>query len=79
MVKDHMIRSRVFCSWNIRRRRNLNDWEIEEMGVVVGGSESAIALGTWTSRIRWFGFWTKRMASLLLCPPNPFSFPGDCV
>lgn len=24
-VKDHMIRSRAFCSWNIQLRRNLND------------------------------------------------------
>lgn len=31
-VKDHLIRSRVFWSWNIRPRRNLNDWEVEEMG-----------------------------------------------
>lgn len=27
-----MIRSRVFCSWDLKPRRNLNDWEIEEMG-----------------------------------------------
>lgn len=26
-----MIETRVWCSWNIRPRRNLNDWEIEEM------------------------------------------------
>lgn len=27
-----MVRSRVWCSWNIQPRRNLNDWAIEEMG-----------------------------------------------
>lgn len=31
-VKDHMIRSIVLCSWNLSPRRNLNDWEVEEMG-----------------------------------------------
>lgn len=30
-IKSHMIRSRVLCSWNVRLRRNLNDWEIEDM------------------------------------------------
>lgn len=25
LVKDHIIRSRVFCSWNIQPRRCLND------------------------------------------------------
>lgn len=31
-VKDHMIRLRVFCSWNLQLRRNLNDLEVEDMG-----------------------------------------------
>lgn len=31
-VKNHMIRSRAFCTWNVRLRRNLNDWEIDDMG-----------------------------------------------
>lgn len=31
-VEDHMIRSRVFCSWNLLLRRKLNDWEIKDMG-----------------------------------------------
>lgn len=35
LVQDHMIRSRVFCSWDLKPRRNLNDWEIEEMGCLM--------------------------------------------
>lgn len=31
-MKEFMIRSRSLCLWNIQPRRNLNDWEIEEMG-----------------------------------------------
>lgn len=31
-VQEHMIRSRVFCSWDLKPRRNLNDWEVEEIG-----------------------------------------------
>lgn len=31
-VKDCMIRSRAFCSSNVRLRRYLNDWETEDMG-----------------------------------------------
>lgn len=32
VVKAYMIRCRVLCSWNIQPRRNLNEWEIGEMG-----------------------------------------------
>lgn len=31
-ISDHMIRTRLFCSWNLHLRRNLNNWEVEEMG-----------------------------------------------
>lgn len=31
-VFKHMICLRVLCSWDLKPRRNLNDWEIEEMG-----------------------------------------------
>lgn len=34
-MKDHMIKSKVFCYWNIQPRRCLNDWEIEEMGCLL--------------------------------------------
>lgn len=32
MVKDHMVKTNVLCSRNIQPRRNLNDWEVEDMG-----------------------------------------------
>lgn len=31
-VQDHLICSRVFCLWDLKPRRILNDWEIGEMG-----------------------------------------------
>lgn len=30
-----MIRTRVFCSWNLRPRRNVNDWELEEVSMLL--------------------------------------------
>lgn len=27
-VKEYMIRSHRFCSWNLHFRRNINDWEL---------------------------------------------------
>lgn len=41
-VADHMIRSKSLCSWNIQPRRNLNDWEIEEMGRLLNLLESYV-------------------------------------
>lgn len=31
-VAEHLIRLSVFCSWDLKPMRNLNDWEVEEMG-----------------------------------------------
>lgn len=36
MVLEHMIRSRMLCSWDLKPRKNLNNWEIEEMGWLLG-------------------------------------------
>lgn len=30
-----MVRSRVFCSWNLPPKRNLNYWEVEQMGILL--------------------------------------------
>lgn len=32
MVKEYIIRTRIFCSWDLLFCRNLNDWEVEEAG-----------------------------------------------
>lgn len=34
-MQEHMIRSRVFCSWDLKPRRKLRDWEIEEMRIMM--------------------------------------------
>lgn len=39
-VEDHMIRTRSLCLWNIQPRKNLNDWEIEEIGRLLAILES---------------------------------------
>lgn len=31
-VQKHMIRSRAFCSSDLKPKKNLNDWEIKEIG-----------------------------------------------
>lgn len=38
-MKNHMIKSRVLCSWNIQLQWNLNDWEIGEMGWLINTLE----------------------------------------
>lgn len=43
-VKNHMIRTTILCSWNLHPKRNLNDWEIEEMRTF---SESLRELPSW--------------------------------
>lgn len=45
MVKNFMIRTRSFCSWNLHFRRNLNDWGVEEVGQLMNLLEEA-ALGS---------------------------------
>lgn len=32
-----MIRTRGFCSWNMHLRRNLNNWEVEDMERLLDG------------------------------------------
>lgn len=74
-VKAHWIRSRVFYSWNIQPRRNLNDWEIGEMGwlleVLEGYEQGNIDLHdvyVWSLDVGK-GFSIKTMYNAL-CPPN---------
>lgn len=83
-MKEHMVRSRVFCSWNIKPRRNLNDWEIEEMGRLLEVLERA-EIGDEGTRdeLCWSldeekGFTVKSMYTAL-CLVAESSSLGSCV
>lgn len=53
-VKDHMIKTWSFCLWNIQPKRNLNDWEIEEMNCLLALLECC-TIGDWeaTDEMVW--------------------------
>lgn len=38
-VIEHMIRTRIFYSWNLHPRRNLNDCELDDVGMLLELSE----------------------------------------
>lgn len=81
-VKEHMKRSGSICSWNIEPRRNLNDWEIEEMGRLMESLERYELRGRGQSdEMIWIldednGFSVKSMSEALR-PSNQLSFPRD--
>jgi len=83
-VKDFMVRSMIFSSWNIQPRRNLNDWEIEEMGRLLTSLEGySLGKGGQPDEMIWLldvdnGFSVKSMFDGL-CPSNQRLFPGTCV
>lgn len=83
-VQDHMIRFRVNCSWDLKPRRNLNDWEIEEMGQLLDILEKYPVGGQgledemiWTPDEEG-GFSVASMFDALK-PQKPDLFPGMCV
>lgn len=83
-VRDHIIRTRSFCLWNIQPRKNLNDWEIEEVGRLMDLLER-YSLGARDSsdEMVWAldeeqGFSVKTMYDGLICAGLP-SFPSKCV
>lgn len=82
--KDHWIRSRLMCSWNIQPRRNLNDCEIGEMDRLMEMLENH-DLGDITQQdeLVWNldsenGFIVRSMYGAL-SPPTVCSYPGVCV
>lgn len=79
-----MIRTRLFYTWNIKPRRNLNDWEVEEMGRLLQTLGSYI-LGDIEQRdvMLWCideenGFFVKSIYHAL-CPPGRPFFLRKCV
>lgn len=82
-VKNHMIRSRVFCSWKIQPQRNLNDWEIGEMGWLIDSLERfELGYVDRLDELIWSldenGFSVSSMYDAL-CPPAMGLNPGICV
>lgn len=79
-----MVRSRVFCSWNIQHRRNHNDWEIQEMGRLLETLECAKIVDEGTrDELCWSldeekGFTMKSMYTSLCAVPESSSL-GVCV
>lgn len=41
-----MIRSRVFCSWDLKPSRNLNDWEFEDEMTWVGDEDRGFSVSS---------------------------------
>lgn len=83
-VQDHMIRSRVWCLWNIHPRRNHNDWENEEMRRLLALLEKS-TLGDGDlqdERIRLLdeekSFSVKSMYEAL-CAPAPATCPSKFI
>lgn len=60
-VKDHMIHTRFFCSWNLQLRINANDWEVDKISRLLTSLEAA-QLGdrdlederVWNACKKWF-------------------------
>lgn len=81
-VKEHMIRTRSLCSWNIQTRRSLNDWEIGEIGRLMDLLER-YSLGDkeLEDEMQWLlneGFSVKSMYGGLMQVSRSF-LPGKCV
>lgn len=83
-VAEHMIRSRVFCSWDLKPKRNLNDWEIEEMGRLLDVLNSyTVGDLELEDEMIWIqdeegGFSVKSMYENL-CLQKPESSPSICA